>query len=378
MIELLKQLIACPSITPVDAGCQAILIQALRELGFQIESLPFGSVENFWARRGTKAPLFVFAGHTDVVPPGPLSAWHSPPFTPTLQDGYLVGRGAADMKGAIAAMVHACQHFLKKQPDFDGSIAFLITGDEEGPSNLDGTKKVVDWLSQRGEHIDCCIVGEASSEHCVGDSIKVGRRGSLSGHLTFHGKQGHIAYPEKARNPIAEALPILYELNQITWDKGNDFFPPTSFQFSNIHAGTQTSNVIPAALELNFNLRYSPELSVKQIKQRVETHLKNHTLPYTLTWTHSASPFLTQPGKFVELVVKAIQKHQPVQTKLATDGGTSDGRFIAPLTTELLELGVCRESIHQINERVKISDLQLLSAIYLDILISLFPAKDQA
>lgn len=375
MIELLKKLIACPSVTPEDAGCQAILIEALTELGFQITELPFGNVKNFWARLGDQAPLFVFAGHTDVVPAGPLEQWSSPPFSPTISGDYLVGRGTADMKGAIAAMIDACKQFLKTSTKFKGSIAFLITGDEEGPTNLDGTQKVVEWLKQRGEHIDYCIVGEASSEYSVGDAIKVGRRGSITGFLTIHGKQGHIAYPEKARNPIAHALAFLHDLNQFQWDKGNEFFPPTSFQFANIHAGTGVTNMIPGSLEVNFNLRYSPAISADIIKEKIENLLEQHQLPHTIKWSHSASPFATKPAAFTQLVTDAIYKHQGYKPKLTTDGGTSDGRFIAPITTELVELGVCRDSIHQINESVRIQDLETLSKIYLEILNLLFRSK---
>ncbi len=378
MIPLLKKMIACPSITPLDAGCQAILIEVLAKMGFHIETLPFGPVKNFWARLGTTAPLVVFAGHTDVVPPGPLEEWTSPPFTPTLTEGYLVGRGTADMKGAIAAMIHACQQFLSNTPAFKGSIGFLITGDEEGTRNEEGTVKVVEHLQARGEKIDYCIVGEASSNEQVGDEIKIGRRGSLSGFLTVHGKQGHIAYPTSALNPIAHALAALHALSCTTWDEGNPFFPPTSFQFANIHAGTGTLNMIPEDLTLDFNLRYSPEISAEVIQEKIRQILKKNKIDYTLHWVHSAQPFLTKPGRLTQVVTAAIQAKQGFTPLLSTTGGTSDARFIAPTGAQVIELGVCRDSIHQVNERVKISDLDLLSSLYGDILKRLFAIEDSA
>lgn len=370
MLELLKQLISCPSITPDDAGCQTILIQALREMGFSIESLPFGKVSNTWAQWGTAKPLFVFAGHTDVVPPGPLDQWQSPPFSPTIKEGYLIGRGAADMKGAIACMVTACKEFLA-QHDFPGSIAFLITSDEEGPHNLEGTKKVIEFLDSQNKKIDYCIVGEASSKNKIGDSIKIGRRGSISAHITLHGKQGHVAYPKEAINPITLALPCLNEITTIEWDKGNEFFPPTSLQITHLQSGNGTANVIPGELELIINLRFSPASSVEKIKETIHQILEKHALNYSITWNHSASPFLTKPGYFVDLVSQTIFNTQGYRPELATDGGTSDARFISPTGAQVIELGVCRETIHQVNEQVKLSDLDALTKLYFNILVAL-------
>ena len=325
--------------------------------------MPFGEVSNLWARRGEAAPLLVFAGHTDVVPPGPLEQWQSPPFAPEIRDGYLYGRGAADMKGSLAAMVTACEGFVARHPRHRGSIAFLLTSDEEGPS-IDGTVKVVDRLQARGEKIDWCIVGEPTSSQQVGDVVKNGRRGSLNGRLLVHGVQGHVAYPHLADNPIHRASPALAELCAVTWDHGNAHFPPTSFQISNIHAGTGADNVIPGELEVVFNLRYSTELNQAVIQQRVEDILQRHGLRYSLQWKLSGQPFLTEAGELVEAVRTAIRDVDGVETQLSTSGGTSDGRFIAPTGAQVVELGPVNATIHKLNECVAVADLERLSAQY--------------
>lgn len=370
MMTLLSELIACQSITPNDAGCQKIIANALSQLGFQIQSLPFGPVTNLWAQLGTSGPLFVFAGHSDVVPPGPLEKWHSPPFTASSREGYLFGRGTADMKGAIVCMLEAYREVLKHGP-FPGSLGFIITSDEEGPENVDGTKKVIEHLTALGKKIDYCLVGEASSLHKVGDSIKIGRRGSLTGKLRIHGKQGHVAYPDRAKNPIHEALPFLHHLSQLRWDEGNTHFPPTSFQVTTLHSGNGTANVIPGELDVIFNFRFSPELSVDAIKQKVNDSLASYALNAEIEWQHSASPFITQPCDFTDLVAQAIHHVQGFQPELATDGGTSDARFIAPTGAKTIELGVCRDTIHQVNECVKLDDLIQLKNIYIQILLML-------
>ena len=372
MLKLLEKLIACPSITPEDAGCQAILTQELKKINFHCESLPFGPVKNLWARLGSEKPLFVFAGHTDVVPPGPLKEWVHPPFAFTLQKDLVFGRGTADMKGAIAAMVVACREFLEKQKKIKGSLAFLITSDEEGPDNVDGTQKVIDVLNARKEKIDYCIVGEPSGKHTVGDEIKMGRRGSLSGLLKIIGKQGHVAYPQHAKNPLALAIPFLQRLQETNWDQGNSFFPPTSFQFVSLRSDTQALNVIPSHLNINFNFRYSPEITAEKIQAKVIALLQQCTLDYEIKWIHSAIPFLTPPGTLTCLVTKIIEKTQGFTPKLTTDGGTSDARFIAPTGAQVLELGLCRESIHQTNEHTTIKDLETLKTLYREILFSLF------
>lgn len=371
VVTFLQELIRLPSITPNDAGCQQLIADRLKALGFTIEHLPFGEVNNLWAKRGNKEPLLVFAGHTDVVPTGPLENWRTPPFEPTLHDGFLYGRGTADMKGSIAAMLIACEQFLQKYPNYTGSIAFLITSDEEGPA-IDGTQKVVEYLKSKGEIITWCIVGEPSSEKKVSDTIKIGRRGSLNAKLTIYGKQGHIAYPQLAQNPIHLCLSALTALCQETWDTGHALFPPTVCQISNIHAGTGVTNVIPGNIELLFNFRYSPATTVDLLKERVITILENHKLQYELTWSHSGAPFLTQSGTLLNAAQKSIQKIANITPILSTDGGTSDGRFIAPLGCEVLELGLCNSTIHQINECIRLTDLIQLTDIYEQILAELF------
>jgi succinyl-diaminopimelate desuccinylase len=362
-LELAKQLIARPSPTPDDAGCQELMIERLKPLGFEIHRLRFGSVDNFWARRGTAKPVIAFAGHTDVVPTGPKEKWTSDPFTPTIRDGFLYGRGAADMKGSLAAFITAIEDFIAQHPNHKGSIGLLITSDEEGPS-VDGTVKVVEWLEARGEKIDCCLVGEPSCVKTLGDTLKNGRRGSLNGKLTVLGKQGHIAYPHLVRNPIHLAAPALTELAAIEWDRGNEFFPPTSFQMSNIHAGTGADNVVPGHLEIKFNFRYSTAVTDDGLKQRVEEVLKRHALHYELAWSLSGRPFLTKPGSLVDALRNAIRAELGIETTLSTSGGTSDGRFIAPTGAQVAELGPLNASIHQIDECVRVEDLTGLSRVY--------------
>lgn len=361
--DLATQLLARPSLTPDDAGCQTLLAERLQAIGFQVEPLNFGDTRNFWARRGTAAPVLCFAGHTDVVPAGDESRWTSPPFTPTERNGRLYARGAADMKTAIACFVTACERFTAAQPDFQGSLALLITSDEEGDA-LDGTTKVVDVLKQRGERIDYCIVGEPTAERELGDTLKNGRRGSLSGTLTVHGKQGHIAYPHLAENPIHTVAPALAELTSIQWDKGNDYFPPTGFQISNIHGGTGATNVIPATVEIKFNFRFSTESTADSLKQRVHAVLDKYGFQYDLQWTLSGEPFLTEAGVLTDVAQAAVRQVCGVEAKLSTSGGTSDGRFIKAIADELIELGFCNESIHQIDENIPVNDIDKLSAIY--------------
>lgn len=365
--DLVCNLIARQSVTPVDDGCQSVLAARLDAIGFTIEHLRFGEVDNLWARRGTQGPVFAFAGHTDVVPPGPREAWHSDPFTPELRDGYLYGRGAVDMKSSIAAMVTACERFVANHPDHAGSIAFLITSDEEGPS-VDGTVKVVELLEARREKIDWCLVGEPSSKERTGDIIKNGRRGSLNGMLHIHGRQGHVAYPQLADNPIHRAAPALAELVALDWDSGNAHFPPTSFQISNIHAGDGTVNVIPGSVEVLFNLRFSTEATVESIRTRTHAILDRHGLDYALDWKLSGHPFLTPEGELVEAASKAIRKVTGIHTELSTSGGTSDGRFIAPTGAQVVELGPVNATIHKVNECIRVSEIDDLSVIYEEIL----------
>ena len=366
-LELAKDLISRASVTPDDAGCQAMLGERLEKLGFSVESLRFGDVDNLWARRGNAAPLFVFAGHTDVVPPGPLEAWDSDPFTPTLRDGYLYGRGAADMKGSIAAMVTACERFIGDNAAHRGSIAFLITSDEEGPS-VDGTVKVVEALQARNEKIDLCLVGEPSSTARTGDVIKNGRRGSLCGILRVTGLQGHVAYPDLADNPIHRLAPALAELVSTEWDGGNDHFPPTTFQVSNISAGTGAENVIPGSVSVMFNLRFSTETTADEIRARIGAILDSHGLDYELDWRLSGNPFLTPCGELVDAARVAIDSVAGITTSLSTSGGTSDGRFIAPTGAQVVELGPVNATIHKINECVKADELDTLSSMYEEIL----------
>ena len=371
-LDLAIDLIRRPSVTPQDEGCQDVLIQRLEGLGFRAEKLRFGDVDNLWLRRGDSGPLFCFAGHTDVVPPGPLEKWDSPPFAPEIRDGLLYGRGAADMKGSIAAMTTAVERFVAAHPGHNGSIAFLITSDEEGPS-INGTVKVVEVLEARNEKIDWCLVGEPSSTAKVGDVIKNGRRGSLSGTLTVYGRQGHVAYPHLAENPIHRLAPALAELAAQEWDQGNEFFPPTTFQVSNLNAGTGANNVIPGEAVALFNFRFSTETTEAELKQRVHDILDRHGLRYDLEWTLSGHPFLTPEGELVEAAVAAIREQTGTDTELSTAGGTSDGRFIAPTGAQVLELGPLNATIHQRNEHVRVEDLDTLSAIYEGILERLLP-----
>jgi len=366
-LELAKDLVGRASVTPEDAGCQKLMRERLQAIGFRSEDLTFGNVSNFWARRGDHRPLLVFAGHTDVVPTGPLEQWHSDPFTPDIRDGMLYGRGAADMKGSLAAMITACEAFVAAHPNHQGSIGFLITSDEEGPA-VDGTLKVVDHLVKKGEHIDLCLVGEPSSSQRVGDVIKNGRRGSLNGALLVHGKQGHVAYPHLATNPVHLAAPALAELVSIEWDQGNAHFPPTSFQISNLQAGTGTENIIPGDFSIMFNLRYSTELTERKIRDRIHAILDSYQLDYTLEWRLSGEPFLTPAGELVDAAREAIREVIDIETTLSTSGGTSDGRFIAPTGAQVLELGPINATIHQVNECVAVAALDELSAIYRRIL----------
>ncbi len=372
-LELAKQLIQLPSITPEDKGCQEIIAQRLGKLGFSIEMMPFGDVSNLWAVIGTDGPLFVFAGHTDVVPTGPLEEWLSPPFTPTEQDGFLVGRGAADMKGSLAAMVTATERLLQNNK-IKGRLAFLITSDEEGLA-VNGTTKVIDELRSRGINIDYCLIGEPSSTDKLGDTIKIGRRGSLNGRLLVKGVQGHIAYPHLASNPIHNALPALNALTQMQWDAGNDSFPPSSFQISNIHAGTGASNVIPETVEVDFNLRYSTELDEGVIKQRITQCLDSEELEYEIDWNLSGEPFLTSAGRLIDVTCASIKRITGLTTERSTSGGTSDGRFIAPTGAEVVELGPCNSTIHKLNERVAIEELEQLSKIYQTIIEEMLGAN---
>ena len=369
-LELAQALIARASVTPDDAGCQPLLAERLSRTGFVIEQLRFGEVDNLWARRGTADPLFVFAGHTDVVPPGPLADWHSSPFEPVIRDGYLYGRGAADMKGSIAAMVTACERFIPAHANHRGSIAFLITSDEEGPA-ADGTVKVVETLQARGELIDLCLVGEPSSRNSVGDTIKNGRRGSLLGFLRVLGKQGHVAYPHLVKNPLHAFAPVLADLCKEQWDSGNAHFPPTSFQIANLNMGTGAENVVPGHLDAQFNLRFSTELTADQIKERIIQILDRGDFDYDLSWRVSGNPFLTPAGELVNAARQAIAEITGTESKLSTSGGTSDGRFIAPMGCQVLELGPINATIHQANECVGVDELDQLSAIYERILSKL-------
>lgn len=362
-LDLAINLISRHSVTPEDAGCQQLMMDRLAALGFDNEPLRFGDVENFWARRGNQAPVFCFAGHTDVVPPGPINEWQSDPFQPAIRNGLLYGRGTADMKGSLAAMITATERFVAKYPDHKGSIAYLITSDEEGPA-IDGTVKVVETLVARNEKIDWCLVGEPSSSKQLADVVKNGRRGSHGCRLRVFGVQGHVAYPHLAKNPIHLAAPALAELAAVKWDEGNEFFPPTTLQISNINAGTGATNVIPGTLEVIFNLRYSTETNHEQIEQRVSEILDRHGLDYDLQWTLSGKPFLTAEGELLEAAKIAIPAVTGHATELSTSGGTSDGRFIAPTGAQVLELGPLNATIHKVNECVAVSDLDELSHIY--------------
>lgn len=366
-LDLTFELLRRDSVTPNDKGCQQLLADRLSAIGFEIEHLRFGQADqwtdNIWARRGKVGPVFAFAGHTDVVPTGPAENWHSPPFEPEIRDGLLYGRGAADMKGSIAAMVNACERFVARHPFHEGSMAFLITSDEEGPAT-GGTVKVIEMLEARGEKIDWCLVGEPSSTAKVGDIVKNGRRGSLNGHLTVKGKQGHIAYPHLAKNPIHLMMPALSALCNFEWDQGNEDFPPTSFQISNINSGTGVTNVIPGNAEVVFNFRYSTESTHEQLQQQVELVLDQHHLDYHLVWVLSGKPFRTASGALVDATKSAIKAVTGYDTELSTSGGTSDGRFIAPTGSQVVELGPLNATIHQVNECVSVKDLDSLSEIY--------------
>jgi len=374
-LALCCELIRRESVTPEDAGCQALMMAHLDSLGFACSELPFGEVSNFWAERGTDGPILVFAGHTDVVPTGPPERWATPPFEPTLRDGKLFGRGAADMKASLAAMLVACEEFVTAHPEHPGRIGFLITSDEEGPA-ADGTVKVVQHLQDQGKAIDWCLVGEPSSSNALGDVIKNGRRGSLGAVLTIKGIQGHIAYPHLADNPIHRALPALHALASETWDQGNEFFPPTSLQISNINGGTGATNVIPGTVEVQFNFRFSTEVTEQQLRQRTQDILQAEQLDYELQWHLSGQPFLTPSGALVEAAVDAIRDITGLQTQLSTAGGTSDGRFIAPTGAQVVEVGPINATIHKLDEEVLVADLPRLAAIYKGILERLLLGKN--
>lgn len=391
-LDLAQQLIAAESVSPLDAGCQTIIADYLRDLGFSIEAMPFGDVENLWAlhtapaadahdstaddskadntAKPTDGQLFVFAGHTDVVPPGPLADWHTPPFVPTLKDGMLYGRGAADMKGSLAAMLTATRRFLANHPQHRGTLGFLITSDEEAAA-IHGTREVMATLQQRGTQITWCLVGEPSSQDTLGDVVRSGRRGSLNGHLTVKGVQGHVAYPTEALNPIHAALPALAELVAISWDNGNESFPPTSLQISNMNAGTGANNVIPGEMRLLFNFRFSTESDQASLQARTEAVLTRHGLDYVVDWSLSGQPFLTRQGELIPVVQRVIKNRLAIDTQLSTSGGTSDGRFIAPTGTQVVELGPRNATIHKVNECVATADLVELSHVYSDILAGL-------
>jgi succinyl-diaminopimelate desuccinylase len=362
-LALAQDLIRRPSVSPEDHGCLQLIGQRLEAHGFRVEQMPFGPVENLWARHGSERPVLCFAGHTDVVPTGPREEWQTDPFEPVVRDGILYGRGAADMKSGLAAMVTASERFVAANPDHRGSLAFLLTSDEEGPS-VDGTRRVVETLEARGEKIDWCVVGEPSSTDALGDMVKIGRRGSLSGKLTVHGIQGHVAYPHLADNPVHAVAPALAELAARVWDKGNEYFQPTSFQVSNIAAGTGAPNVIPGELKARFNIRFSTEQTVEKLQQTITEIFNRHKVNYTLEWFVSGLPFFTPPGALSKAVVQAIQEKVKRTPELSTTGGTSDGRFIAPTGAQVVELGVLNASIHKVNENVRVDDVVTLSGMY--------------
>ena len=370
-LELAKSLIGKPSITPDDLGCQAIMIDRLKKIGFEIHPLKFGDVDNFWAVHGDSGPLFAFAGHTDVVPAGDENAWNTKPFEPTIKDGYLYGRGAADMKGGLASMVTATEKFIKENPNHKGRIAFLITSDEEGVA-VNGTVKVMDYLKANEQKIDYCLLGEPSSTSSTGDVIKNGRRGSLNGVLKVNGKQGHVAYPHLAKNPIHLVSPALDDLCNQEWDNGNDYFPATSFQISNMHSGDGVTNVIPGDAQVKFNFRYSTETNKENLQKKVHEILDLHNLDYSIEWSHSGYPFLTSKGELVSACFEAIKKTKGIETELSTSGGTSDGRFIAQEGTQVVELGPVNATIHQVNESVLVQDLDDLSEIYYQVLTNIY------
>lgn len=370
VLELAKSLIQCASITPNDAGCQDLLAERLAALGFRVEPMNTHGVHNLYARRGSASPLLVFAGHTDVVPPGPREAWQSDPFQAHVRDGYLYGRGAADMKGSLAAMLVAMEHFIDRHPHHRGSLGLIITSDEEGPA-VHGTRHVVEQLQARNETIDWCLVGEPSSHERLGDTIKNGRRGSLTCLLTVQGKQGHVAYPHLARNPIHAFAPALVELCETQWDQGNDCFPATTLQVANFNAGTGADNVIPGELRAQFNFRFSPEVTPEILMERVRAILDKHGLSYHDEWRVSAQPFMTRKGHLVDAVLQSINAITGIEADLSTVGGTSDGRFIAPTGAEVVELGPVNTTIHQANERIKVDELEALALIYENIMESL-------
>jgi succinyl-diaminopimelate desuccinylase len=361
--NLTSELISRPSITPNDAGCIDLIEKRLSPLGFKIVRLPSGPVDNLCAIHGHGDPVFAFAGHTDVVPPGDLSLWQTDPFDPVVNDGMLFGRGAADMKGSVAAMIVAVERYLKVRPDHPGSIAFLLTSDEEGPA-IDGTVKIVEYLEQNNIGLEWCLVGEPSSTNQLGDTIRIGRRGSLNAELTVYGEQGHVAYPDRAQNPIHKSLSALVELQKCVWDEGNDHYPPTSFQISNVNAGMGAENVIPGDLKILFNFRYCTENSVKSLQNVVIEILERHDLDYDVDWRSTGQPFLTTHGKLIKTASRLIREKLGVKPELSTGGGTSDGRFIAPMGVELIELGPVNSTIHKINECVSIEELEHLTVIY--------------
>ena len=366
-IDLLCELLRCASVTPDDAGCQAILRRRLEPLGFHCETLQFGDVTNLWARRGSQSPLLCFAGHTDVVPPGDIEQWNTDPFEPTLKDGDLFGRGAADMKSGLASMLVAIERFIEQNPEHEGSIALLITSDEEGRAR-DGTLRVMRTLVERDEKIDWCVIGEPSSQDELGDLVRIGRRGSLSGILTVSGVQGHVAYPQLADNPIRRFAPVLAELHGIEWDQGNAYFPATSFQVVDIKSGVGAPNVTPAELSARFNFRYSTEWDYESLKKRVHEVFDAHDIRYELKWHLSGEPFLTQPGQLIDAVVQAVREQRGAEPELSTGGGTSDGRFISPAGVDVVELGPVNASIHKVNEFVRTDDVVKLTGMYQRIL----------
>jgi len=366
-LELAKSLISKASVTPDDKGCQSIMIERLKKIGFEIHPLKFGDVDNFWATRGNGGPLFAFAGHTDVVPAGNEDAWNTKPFEPTIKDGFLYGRGAADMKGGLASMVTATENFVKENPNHNGTIAFLITSDEEGVA-INGTVKVMDYLKENNQKIDFCLIGEPSSTNITGDVIKNGRRGSLNGKINIQGQQGHVAYPHLAQNPIHLIAPALSELCKQEWDNGNEYFPATSFQISNVHSGDGVTNVIPGEAKVMFNIRYSTETTKEELKSKVHEILDLHKLDYSVDWSHSGYPFLTPKGELVSACISAVKETKEITPELETSGGTSDGRFIAQEGTQVVELGPVNATIHQVNESVLVQDLEDLSRIYSKVL----------
>jgi succinyl-diaminopimelate desuccinylase len=371
-LELTKELIRCPSVTPEDAGCQAILAARLKAAGFEVEHMRFGVVDNLWAvHRGGPGPMLCFAGHTDVVPPGPRDKWHSDPFEPTLRDGLLFGRGAADMKSGVAAMVTAAESLVRERDSYPGAIAFLITGDEEGRS-VDGTRRVIERLRERGLHLDYCLVGEPSSQQAFGDTVRIGRRGSLSGRLTVQGKQGHVAYPERALNPIHAVLPAFAELAARRWDEGDAHFPPTRFQVSNVQSGTGATNVIPGELAATFNLRWSPVQTLDGLKQTVAEVLDGHGLRHSIEWLEAALPYYTAPGNFTALVAGAVERVSALKPELSTGGGTSDGRFFGALGAEVVEFGLLNRTIHQVDECCAVDDIDRLRQVFAEVLRRLF------